>query len=234
MPEETPNPALITLLAPVSGPMVPIEDVPDPVFAQKMLGNGVSIDPVDQRLVSPCNGKILHVNHAGHAVTVVTPEGVKILMHLGLDTVALKGKGFTSKVLAGQDVSTGETLIEFDADFLAINAKSLLTQIVIANGDSVTDFSRCSGVVRAGVDPVMSFRVIKSLEISGDGLGKWIKSPEVPLPNPSGLHARPAAVLANMAKRFKSEIVLVKGIQKANARSVVAIKIGRASCRERV
>lgn len=213
---------LFTLIAPLSGPLLPIEQVPDPVFAQKMVGDGVSIDPTDQMLLAPCSGRVLHIHHAGHAVTVVTPEGVKVLMHLGLDTVSLKGKGFTPRVKTGQDVTTGDPLIEFDADFLARNARSLLTQIVIANGDSVEDLTACSGMVRAGVDPIMTCRVVPG-DAAASPDSAWLRSREIRIPNLTGLHARPAAVLANMAKRFKAELLLAKGAQKANAKSVVAI-----------
>ncbi|MCB1793893.1 MAG: PTS glucose transporter subunit IIA, partial [Candidatus Competibacteraceae bacterium] len=80
----------ITLIAPLSGPLVPIERVPDPVFAQKMVGDGISIDPLDQCLRAPCNGEITQLHPAGHAVTVTTPQGIEVLMHIGLDTVGLK------------------------------------------------------------------------------------------------------------------------------------------------
>ena len=85
----------IQLVAPLSGRLLPIGAVPDSVFAQKMVGDGVSLDPVSQSLVSPCDGTITQIHSAGHAVTITTAEGVEMLMHIGLDTVMLKGKGFT-------------------------------------------------------------------------------------------------------------------------------------------
>ncbi len=87
----------LALKAPLSGHLMPIEQVPDPVFAQKMVGDGISVDPVSQSLLAPCDGEIAHVHAAGHAVTVTTPEGIEVMMHIGLDTVALKGDGFTPR-----------------------------------------------------------------------------------------------------------------------------------------
>ncbi|MFO1371073.1 MAG: PTS glucose transporter subunit IIA [Candidatus Competibacteraceae bacterium] len=79
------------LNAPLSGPLVPLERVPDPVFAQKMVGDGISIDPIDQCLRAPCDGEIAQLHPAGHAVTIATPQGIEVMIHIGLDTVGLKG-----------------------------------------------------------------------------------------------------------------------------------------------
>ncbi|UBF27376.1 PTS glucose transporter subunit IIA [Kovacikia minuta CCNUW1] len=111
----------ILLRAPLSGHLVPIEQVPDPVFAQKMVGDGISIDPISQTLVAPCDGEVIQLHPANHAVTLKTGEGLEVLMHIGLDTVALKGQGFTPKVKMGDRVQSGDALIEFDADYVALH-----------------------------------------------------------------------------------------------------------------
>src|SRR3954463_2438530 len=90
----TPAVTKLRILAPLSGEVWPLERVPDPVFAQKMVGDGLSIDPVDAVLVAPCDGEVVLVHAAGHAVTLRTPEGIELLMHVGIDTVTLKGEGF--------------------------------------------------------------------------------------------------------------------------------------------
>jgi multiphosphoryl transfer protein len=224
MPPETVRNRQITLMAPLSGPLLPIEQVPDPVFAQKMVGDGISIDPLDQTLRAPCSGQILHLHQAGHAVTILTADGIKLMLHIGLDTVAMKGKGFNPLVSAGQTVVTGDPLIEFDADLLALQAKSLLTQIVITNGELVAELIPCQGMVRAGQDPVFSFRlaVADGVQHTAD-TALTVTSEAILIPNLTGLHARPAAVLANIAKKFASEVQLIKGDQQANAKSVVAL-----------
>ena len=145
----------IQLVAPLSGRLLPIGAVPDPVFAQKMVGDGVSLDPVSQSLVSPCDGTITLIHSAGHAVTITTAEGVEVLMHIGLDTVMLKGKGFTPRVKTGETVARGDVLIDFDADYVATHARSLLTQIVVTNMGLVRDLQTRSGDVVAGQDAIL-------------------------------------------------------------------------------
>src|SRR5687768_1501360 len=137
------------VLAPLSGQVWPLERVPDPVFAQKMVGDGLSIDPTDAVLLAACDGEVVALHAAGHAVTLRTPDGIELLMHIGIDTVALKGEGFRPRVKVGERVRAGAPLIEFDLDFLATHAKSVLTQIVITNPERVTSWERAGGLVSA-------------------------------------------------------------------------------------
>ena len=213
----------IQLVAPLSGRLLPIGAVPDPVFAQKMVGDGVSLDPVSQSLVSPCDGTITLIHSAGHAVTITTAEGVEVLMHIGLDTVMLKGKGFTPRVKTGETVTRGDVLIDFDADFVATHARSLLTQIVVTNMGLVRDLQTRSGDVVAGQDAILDIAFECAPAARDDAGEAWASSPSILIPNPAGLHARPAAVLANAAKKFSADIRLQRGEQRANAKSVVAI-----------
>src|ERR1700710_2926028 len=115
------NPREFVLLAPFTGPAVPLADVPDPVFAEGMFGDGIAIDPLDGKMLAPCDGVITHLARTHHAVTLRTPQGADILVHIGIDTVGLAGKGFTPKVEQGATVRAGQLLIEFDADFVARN-----------------------------------------------------------------------------------------------------------------
>lgn len=127
----------LILLAPLCGVVYPLERVPDPVFSQKLAGDGISIDPVDNILRAPCAGEIVQQHAAGHAVTLKTTGDVEVLMHVGIDTVTLKGHGFTPHVKVGDKVEAGAPLIEFDLDYVATNAKSLLTEVIISNGERV-------------------------------------------------------------------------------------------------
>src|SRR3954452_666333 len=86
--------ARLRVVAPLSGQVWSLERIPDPVFAQKMVGDGLSIDPTDALLLAPCDGRVVALHAAGHAVTIRTPEGIELLAHIGIDTVALKGEGF--------------------------------------------------------------------------------------------------------------------------------------------
>src|SRR3954469_25437398 len=128
-------PDTLTLTAPLSGVIYPLERVPDPVFAQKLVGDGISIDPTDACLRAPCAGEVWHLRAAGHAVTVRAAGGVEVLMHIGIDTVALKGAGFTPRVKIGDRVELGAPLIDFDLDRVATHAKSALTEVIITNGE---------------------------------------------------------------------------------------------------
>ena len=214
----------LTLLAPVSGVIYPLERVPDPVFSQKLAGDGISIDPTDNILRAPCPGEIVQQHGAGHAVTLKTAGEIEVLMHVGIDTVALKGKGFTPQVKIGDKVDTGAALIEFDLDYVATNAKSLLTEVIISNGERVTNTVYGTGTAVVGKTPVLT------LTLNGAGAavaeaeaGPTVTSEAIILPNPNGLHARPAAVLSSTARSFKSEIRLQLGDRFANARSVTSL-----------
>ncbi len=213
----------IELRAPLDGVILPIEQVPDPVFAQKMVGDGLSIDPLNQLLTAPCPGTVTQLHRAGHAVTLTTAEGIEVMIHIGLDTVKLKGEGFTSKVAEGQVVAAGDALIAFDADFLATHAKSLLTQLVVTNPERLSALRLASGSVRANQDVVMTLELAAGAVTADEIKGQKVTSEAVLIPNATGLHARPAAVLANLTKKFKSKVLLQRGDDQANAKSLVSI-----------
>ena len=140
----------LLLLAPLGGPLLPIEQVPDPVFSGKLVGEGVSIDPETSCLRAPCDAQVLQVHSAGHAVNLLSDGGVEVMIHIGLDTVALKGEGFQPRVRAGDRVRAGEPLIEFAADYVATRAASLLTQVVVPASERVASVVARSGRVQAG------------------------------------------------------------------------------------
>lgn len=213
----------VRLVAPLSGFLLPIEQVPDPVFAQKMVGDGISIDPTSNLLVAPCDGEVVQIHPANHAVTVKTPEGVEILMHIGLDTVELRGEGFTPKVNLGDRVTTGTPLIEFDLDYVALHAKSLLTQVVVTNTERVAEFVYPSGLVQSAQDIFLELVLAAVSADTAATDGEMATSEPIVIANPTGLHARPAAVLVNLAKKYQSQIALHRGSDCANAKSVVAL-----------
>ena len=213
----------LKILSPLSGQTWPLERVPDPVFAQKLVGDGVSIDPTDAVLLAGCDGEVVSLPATGHAVTLRTREGIEVLMHVGIDTVAMKGEGFHPRVKPGDRVHAGDPLIAFDLDFLATHARSLLTQIVIANSDRVVSWERASGCVSAGKDTLLTVTLKSDGAAPPEAGTVTVTSEAIVIPNASGLHARPAAVLANLAKSFASTITLQMGDRQANARSITAI-----------
>jgi phosphocarrier protein FPr len=210
-----------SIFAPISGVIVPITDVPDPTFAQKMVGDGIAIDPIEETLCSPCDGQVAQVHPSNHALTIATADGIEILMHIGIDTVSLKGQGFQALVAEGDKVKLNDKLIIFDADFVAKNATSLLTMVVITSeGAKVKPLS--SGLALCGQTPLLEIISGDAQELSSGGGGIVISLPIVIL-NPDGLHARPSAVLSSNAKKFTSNIKIIKGDQEANAKSVVGL-----------
>ena len=121
------------IYAPVDGDIVPLEQVPDPVFSGKMLGEGLAILPTNGHIHAPINGTVLLVAETKHAIGLRSKDGTEVLIHIGLETVSLKGRGFTVLVNAGDSVSVGQLLIAVDWDFVGVKAKSILTPIVITN-----------------------------------------------------------------------------------------------------
>jgi phosphocarrier protein FPr len=214
------------LTAPVSGPVVAIESVPDPVFAQKIVGPGIAIDPIDQTLLAPCEGTIVQIHRAGHAVTIAPRDsGARILLHIGLDTVKLNGEGFTPKVRAGDKVRQGQPLIEFDADLIGRRAKSLLTLMVVTEVEpSRVTASSTLAAATAGNDVLLTVapeREIKTGSNSATSVAH--SSQEIKINLPTGLHARPAARLVAAAKAFPATIRVVKNGHEADAKSLVAM-----------
>lgn len=220
----------VTLLAPLSGVIVPLEQVPDPAFAQRLAGDGVALDPLDQRLLAPCDARVLHVHRAGHALTL-SASGLEILIHVGLDTVALNGKGFEPRVKAGDQVHAGDLLLTFDADYVARHARSLITPVLVLSMDRVAGLQSRSGRVLGGRDALLEVRLATAgPDATIRAGGNVVESAPVVIASEAGLHARPAATLAATARRFSSDIRLVKEGREANARSVVSImmlEVGR-------
>ena len=220
----------LILLAPLSGVIVPLEQVPDPAFARRLAGDGLALDPLDQRLLAPCDARVLYVHRAGHALTL-SASGLEILIHVGLDTVTLGGKGFEPRVKAGDEVRAGDLLLTFDADYVARHARSLITPVLVVNMDRVAALQGPTGRVLGGRDTLLEVRLAAAgPDATARVQGDVVESAPVVIASEAGLHARPAAVVAATARRFSSDVRLVKDGREANARSVVSImmlEVGR-------
>lgn len=214
---------LITLQAPLSGYLMPLERVPDPVFAQKMVGDGIALDPISNSLLAPCDGQVAQLHPAHHALTLTTADGLELLMHIGLDTVSLKGVGFEPVVNTGDQVKQGDPLIHFDADYVATHAKSLLTMIVVTNAERVAELKPHSGGVTAGEGMILAVTLNGGQVDTEEKTFEPVVSEAIIIPNHNGLHARPAAVLANVSRKYQAHVHLQKGSEQANAKSVVAL-----------
>lgn len=123
------------LVAPITGKVIPLEEVPDPVFAQKMMGDGIAIEPTEGTVVSPVNGEIVQFFPTKHAIGIKSETGVEILIHVGLETVGMNGEGFEALVKVGDKVTVGTPLLTFDIELIKEKAKSIVTPIILTNGD---------------------------------------------------------------------------------------------------
>lgn len=122
------------ILAPVKGKVIPLEQVPDEVFAEKVLGDGVAIIPEDGKIYSPVDGTITTITDSLHAYGFETEDGIQMIVHFGLETVNLKGKGFTSRVKVGDKVKAGDLVAEVDLDYLKENHVETITPVIVCGG----------------------------------------------------------------------------------------------------
>ena len=151
-----------SIFAPMRGTVVPLEQVPDEVFSKKLLGDGVAILPKEGKIYAPVDGEVATVAETLHAYGFLSKEGMEILIHVGLETVHLKGEGFISHVKAGDSVVKGDLIAEVDLDFLKSRDISAITPVVICNGAEDLDLQTADGEVTAGQDTLI---VLKEKEI---------------------------------------------------------------------
>lgn len=123
----------ICITSPMKGKIVPIENVPDATFAEEKIGKGIAVLPEEGKVYAPFDGKVAALMGSKHAIGLVSKEGVELLIHIGTDTVNLKGKYFEISVKQGQEVKKGELLIEFDKEAMEQEQYSLVTPIVVTN-----------------------------------------------------------------------------------------------------
>ena len=211
----------LVLVAPMGGWSTPLEEVPDPVFSGKVMGDGVALDPTDAILRAPCDGEVLTIAAASHAV-VLRAGGAEILLHVGCNTVDLAGEGFDVHVVKGQTVRTGDPLITFDLDAIAPRVPSLLTPIVVVDGSRFEITRReHQKTVRAG-DFLMEIRPLQSAPTAAAVADGTELRRTVRVLNEHGIHARPAALLVRALSGFESEVRALAHGREANARSTVA------------
>lgn len=127
----------IQVYSPVSGSIKDISETPDPVFSQRMMGDGVVIFPSDQYIYAPVNGTVKVLFPTLHAIGIEV-DGVELLIHIGVDTVNLKGKGFTSYIKVNDKIKVGDKLMKLDLEYIETHAPSTATMIVVTNGDGKT------------------------------------------------------------------------------------------------
>jgi PTS system beta-glucosides-specific IIC component len=143
------------IYAPIEGEAVAITEVPDPTFAEGMLGNGIAIMPTDGKVCAPVNGTVETMFDTGHAVTLVSESGMEILIHVGLETVGLNGAPFQVMVKNGQAVKKGDILMIADLEAIKAAGLPTITPVLVCNSDDYTTFNTIVGKTVTNDDVVI-------------------------------------------------------------------------------
>ena len=146
----------IRILSPLTGTAVPLEEVPDPVFSQKIIGDGVAILPRDGNLVSPIDGEVVSIAETLHAYGLRSEDGIEVMVHFGLETVALKGECFQCCVKIGDKVKAGSLLAKADLKALEEKQVNTITPVLICGGMEGRSINAFTGPVKAGADTVIT------------------------------------------------------------------------------
>ena len=135
----------------LNGIVVMLEDVEDEVFSQKILGEGIAVEPTEGKLYAPCDGRVDSVFDTKHAINILSAEGAEVLLHIGIDTVKLGGKHFEAHVSDGQEIKKGDLLISFDIEAIKAEGCKVTTPLIISNTDEYSSItSAAQGKVLAG------------------------------------------------------------------------------------
>lgn len=144
--------------SPVNGKVIPLTEVTDETFASEMLGTTVAVEPEDGKIVAPCDAEVLNVFDTGHAVCLTTQSGGELLIHVGVDTVKLEGKGFTKKVSDGAKVKAGDVLIEADLETIRAAGYPATTMVILTNADDFAQVTKAESGAAATDQTIMNLR----------------------------------------------------------------------------
>jgi sugar PTS system EIIA component len=148
------------LIAPISGRVMDITEVPDEIFAQKMAGDGIAVDSTSELVLAPAEGVVSLIFKSNHAFAMTLDSGIEILIHIGLDTVKLDGKGFYRIAEEGQRLKAGEPVIRFDRDLVLRKVSSLITPVLITKPESIKVVeTNLNAMVEAGRDTIMEYKL---------------------------------------------------------------------------
>ena len=157
--KEAPTDPGINIYAPVSGQIVEIEQVPDVVFAEKIVGDGIAILPTGDTMHAPIDGVIGKIFETNHAFSIESEDGLELFVHFGIGTVELQGNGFKRLAEEGQKVAMGEPIVEFDLEYITNQVDSILTPVVLANMEDIRAIRKFDGKITAGQDAVFNVTV---------------------------------------------------------------------------
>lgn len=208
--------------APFSGVLRPLAMVDDAAFAQEMLGQGIAIDPLDSIVTAPFDGEVVDVASTGHSLTLRSAHGAEVLIHIGLDTVALQHAGFAVRVRRGQQVRRGEQLLQFDLDLIARLARDCISPIIVISQGAQVETLRGFGPVAAGED-ILRVTLGQSTAPESRDIAEAIAHQMVIIGLPHGIHARPAGRIARFVKVQSASITLSFAGKDADCASVTQL-----------
>ncbi len=217
------NPKTLTLYSPITGELLDLSKIPDEAFAQKMLGDGIAVKPQENFIYAPTAAVVKNLHKCLHAI-VLEKDGFEIMIHIGIDSVSLKGQRFKTFVQEGDKVTKGQKLIEFDKDFLAQYAKANTIVMIIVSPLNV----KFKKEELTKVNPQTKvFEVFADQNEQTNNTNKndlTVLTEEFFVLNKTGLHARPAGEVAKLAQNFpNTDIFIMKNGKQSNAKSVVEI-----------
>ncbi|WP_376967694.1 phosphoenolpyruvate--protein phosphotransferase (plasmid) [Azospirillum sp. A26] len=234
----------VDVAAPLAGRLIDIGEVPDPVFAGRVLGDGIAIDPDGAVLHAPFDGRVTGLHEGRHAINLRAANGTEVLIHIGIDTVGLHGHGFHLHVAEGAQVGRGAPLVTFEPDVIRPKARSMVVLMIVTNGESwsLRDL-REPGPVGIGEICCRLAPVDEATDASPLSASLPMTVPATRAPaetaivrriaeirDPFGLHARPAGVVADHAKKSPVPITVSLGGRQADARSAVSLMVLGAHC----
>ena len=143
--------------SPVDGQVVALESVDDEVFSQKLVGDGVAVIPMSNRFKAPIDGVVSKIFSTNHAYSIKSPKDLEVMVHIGLETVALEGRGFTRIANEGDEVKAGDVIIEADLAYIREHAKDIITPVIIMDESDVKEIDKKLNIVKAG-DMIMEVK----------------------------------------------------------------------------
>ncbi|KQP13233.1 phosphoenolpyruvate--protein phosphotransferase [Pseudorhodoferax sp. Leaf267] len=209
----------------IGGAVVPLETVPDPVFAAGMMGDGVAIEPSERVLRAPCPGRVVQVHASRHACVIEADGGARVLLHIGLDTVLMQGEGFVAHVQPGYEVAAGQPLIEFDPAAIRRHGKTALTVLAVENSDVHAIAWRSVARQVAAGDALLELAAApgSAQAAAATAADEEVADGWATVRHAGGLHARPSATVAKALKPFAARVAILSRGRQCNARSATGL-----------
>ena len=149
------------ILSACDGKCAELSTIPDEAFSSGMLGQGVALFPTNGRFYSPVNGRIENIAESKHAYTILSDDGLELLLHIGVDTVELKGDGFSPLINEGDSVRAGDPIVDVDLQKIESHQRPTVTALLITNHEKIEIINQQYGEIKGGKDIVLSYRIVQ-------------------------------------------------------------------------